>query len=399
MIKRYNYRIYPSKAQQDILERHFGCCRWVWNWGLAKRMEAWAKDKTMLSRNEMCAEITKMRHSEKTAWLAESVAQSLQSELVMLDMAYTKFFKKQNGYPKFKTKKNRQRLRLPQNVYMDFDKRRVTLPKVGDVPVIIDRTFDGDIKTTTVMKVPSGKYFVSIAVNTPDQPKTKHTFTEETTVGIDLGLKDFATLSTGEKIPNPRFLEKSLKKQIRENRRWRRKQRGSKNQERQRKKIALIYERVSNQRTDFLHKLSTRVIRENQAIALEDLNTNGMARNRRMSRAIWDVGWSLFNKLVEYKAEWYGKTVLRIGRFAPSSRLCTCGVVNHALKLKDRVWTCPSCGATHDRDILAANNIKKMALTDIRRGTPESTPVETGRSRTRQRSRKRSAKTVIATTI
>jgi putative transposase len=399
VIKRSNFRLYPTKHQEEMLAIQFGCCRWVWNWGLAKRMEVWAKEKRTISRYDLCGILTKLKKEPDTLWLSDAIAQALQSELAILDLAYTKFFKKQNNFPKFKAKKNKQRFRLPQNIAVDFTNRTISIPKIPNIKAIIDREFDGTVKTATFIKVPSGKYFVSIAAECDGAPMSIQPFDESTTIGIDLGLKEFATFSTGEKIANPKFLEKSLRKLAKENHRWSRKKYWSKNKEKQRLKIALVHEKISNQRTDYLHKLSTRIVRENQAIALETLNVIGMARNRRMSRAIWDVGWSFFNKLVDYKAHWYGKTVIRIGQFAPSSRLCTCGIVNRTLTLRERTWTCPACGATHDRDILAANNIKNMALEQIRRGTSESKSVETRRVKTSQRSRKQPAREAIAKTI
>jgi putative transposase len=301
-------------------------------------------------------------------------SQSLQQSLFNLDEAYKRFFKHKSNFPKFKKKSSRQSCRFPQNNEICFDNKKIRLRGIGYIDISIDRVFDGKIKSATVSKDPSGKFFASILVdNGKELPKTEP-YSEETTIGLDLGLSYFVTLSNGDKVSNPRFLKHSLDRLKREQRRLSRKQKGSKNRNKQRIRVALAHEKIRNQRNDFHHKLSTRLIRENQAVAIEDLNVSGMVRNRRLSRAISDVGWSEFVRQLKYKAEWYGKTVLQIGRFEPSSKFCTCGVVNKSLKLSDRIWACTSCGVIHDRDILAANNIKCFALGQ---GMSELTPLET----------------------
>jgi putative transposase len=381
MLKAYKYRLYPNDEQVILMSKHFGCCRWVYNWALAKKIEIWQTEKRSISRYELDANLPKFKDNPETEWLSEVNSQSLQQELVSLEKAYSKFFREKKGFPKFKSKKNRQRFQVPQRAAVSFEDGTLSLPKFGSISTVFSRIFDGKIKTITVSRDPSGKYFASILVESGVGVEPTQSFNKEEAVGIDLGLKDFATLSTGEKIVNPRFLKSSLAKLAREQRRLSRKQKGSNNRSKQRVKVALAHEKVRFQRQDFLHKLSTRIIRENQAVALETLNVKGMVRNRRLARSISDVGWSEFVRQLEYKASWYGKTVLRIGQFEPSSRLCTCGIINRDLKLSDREWTCQHCGAIHDRDVLAANNIKQMALSQIRWDTPESTLVESSRSK------------------
>ena len=388
VFKTYKYRLYPTKPQEMLMSKHFGCCRWVWNWALAKKIEIWQTDKRTIGRYELNAMLPMLKKSTETEWLAEVNSQSLQCEMVNLERAYSMFFKKKNRFPKFKSKKNRQRFQCPQSVSIDYVTSIIYLPKIGNVKTVIDREFDGKIKTVTVLREPSGKYFASVVIDEETVPIPKERFDEKSTLGIDLGLKDFATFSTGEKISNPRFLKVSLDKLAREQRRLSRKQKGSNNRNKQRVKVALVHEKVRFQRQDFLHKLSTRIIRENQAVALETLNVEGMIKGRRMSRSLSDASWGEFTRQLEYKAAWYGKTVIRIGRFEPSSRLCTCGIINRDLKLSDREWTCQHCGAIHDRDILAANNIKQMALSQLGRGTPEVTPVERKRGKATRQSRK-----------
>jgi putative transposase len=213
-----------------------------------------------------------------------------------------------------------------------------------------------------VSKTPTGKVFASVLVETVDVIPAKVSLVKSTAVGIDVGLKDFATLSTGEVIANPRFLKKSLKKLNRLSRQHSKKVKGSANRNKSRIRLARQHEKINNQRTDFLHKISTRIIRENQTVCVENLNISGMMKNHKLARAIADVSWGSFVSMLEYKCDWQGKNLVRIGRYEPSSKLCTCGTINHSLILKDRVWTCGSCGTTHDRDLLAANNIVRFAF-------------------------------------
>lgn len=376
MLRAYKYRLYPNEDQIVLMSKHFGCCRWIYNWALEKKIESWKTEGKSLNRYELDAKLPMLKKTEETVWLSEVNAQSLQQELVSLEKAYRKFFKEGIGFPKFKSKKNRQRFQCPQRVNVNFDAKTISFPKFGSIKAAISRQFDGQIKTVTVSRDSSGKHYASVLVETGKDVEPTQMFDADTTIGIDLGLKDFATLSTEEKISNPRFLKGSLEKVAREQRRLSRKQKSSKNRQKQRIKVALAYEKVRFQRQDFLHKLSTRIIRENQAVALESLNVKGMVKNRKLARSISDVGWSEFVRQLEYKATWYGKTILRIGQFDPSSRLCTCGVLNRELKLSDREWVCQHCGTVHDRDVMAANNIKQMALSQIRRDTSELTPVE-----------------------
>jgi putative transposase len=246
---------------------------------------------------------------------------------------------------------------------VDFENNAIKIPKIGWVNTKLHRHFDGKCKTATVSRTPSGKYFISILIDDGIKYPEKQDFDENTTVGIDVGIKDFAILSDGTKIVNPSSLKKSIKRLKVLNKRLSRKQKGSKNREKAKIEIAKIHERISNQRHDFQHKLSSRLISENQAIALESLNVNGMLKNHRLAQSISDASWSSFVSKLEYKAQWHGKIILRIGQFEPSTKICNvCGYCNKYLTLADRRWQCPKCGTYHDRDVNAANNIKKFAL-------------------------------------
>ena len=239
------------------------------------------------------------------------------------------------------------------------------LPKIGEVKAVLHRRFEGTLKTATVLRSATSKYYISILVDDGKELPSKQEFSKSTTIGIDVGIKDFAVFSTGEKIENSKYLKNSLKRMKALQRRVSKKVKGSKNRNKARKHLSKIHEAISNQRNNFQHQLSFRLISENQAISLETLNIKGMVKNHCLAQAISDAGWSSFVTKLEYKAEWYGKTILKIGRFEPSSKLCNvCGYHNSNLTLKDREWECPDCKTTHDRDINAAINIKKFSLQD-----------------------------------
>ena len=385
MLRAYKYRLYPNEKQKILLSKHFGCCRWVYNDALALRIKLWQTEQKILSWPELNRRLPLLKLREESEWLREVNSQSLSHSIINLDKAYQAFFKHGKGFPNFKKKQGRQSFDAGQWVKIDQDSGLIKLSKFTPMRFVCSRKFEGRVKTVTVSRDPSGKHFVSMLVETGKNTPSTEPYNEDSLLGIDLGLSHFATLSDGEKVDNPRFLKKSLAILAKENRRLSRKVKGSKNRSKQRVRVALAHEKIRNQRNDFLHKLSSRLIRENQAVALEDLGVQNMQQNHKLSRAISDVGWGEFRRQLEYKAAWYGKTVLVIGRFDPSSKLCTCGVINKTLTLKQRVWTCSACGTTHDRDVLAANNIKRFALGRV---TPEFTPVETGRSKAGRRSRK-----------
>jgi len=372
--KAYKYRIYPNKVQQELLEKHFGCVRFCFNRGLDKKIKAYQQDKKRLSCFDLINELAKLKKEKEFEWLNEVNSQSLQMALRNLDNAFTNFFRKQNKFPNFKSKKhNINSFQIPQHLKLSD---KLDIPKIKGIKIIQHRKLEGKIKTATVSKTPTGKYYISILVEQdkklPKKPKIK----EKTTIGIDLGVKTFATLSDGRKIDNPKYLKNSLRKLKRQQRWLSRKIKGSNNRKKQVKRVGSLYEKISNQRSDFLHKFSYQITHEKQvnSIAIEDLNVKGMVRNHCLAQAISDVSWTEFRRQLEYKTEWYGKNLLVIGRFEASSKTCSCGQVNQELKLSDREWTCLECGVKHDRDILAANNIKKFAL--IPQGLRKFTPLE-----------------------
>lgn len=359
ILKAYKYRIYPNKSQKELLEKHFGCVRFIYNWGLDKKIKYYTTHKKNLSTVQITNEIVSLK--KEFEWLIEVNSQSLQNELRHLDVAFVNFFRNKKGFPKFKSKKdNHDSFSIPQHYKLE---KKLFIPKFKEgIKIKIDRKFSGDMKTLTISKNPSGQFFASILVETLNNLIPKKKIKEKTSIGIDLGIKDFLVTSNGEKIENPRILkniEKILKK---EQKKLSKKQKGSKNRSNQRLKVAKIHQKISNQRDDFQHKLSRRLVSENQTICLEDLNVVGMMKNRKLSKAIGDISWSSFVNKLQYKSEWYGVNLIVIGRFEPSTKLCSsCGTLNDDLTLNDREWKC-GCGITHDRDINASINIKKFGM-------------------------------------
>jgi len=362
-LKAYKYRLYPTVQQEILFAKTFGCVRFVYNKALDIKTSLYQKEKKSISIYDLIKQISQWKKSEK--WLKEVNSQSLQSSLQHLDIAFTKFFKEKKGFPKFKKKLNRQSFSNPQNTIVDFKNKKVSIPKFKKgIKTIFHRTFKGKIKTSTVSKTPSGKYFISILVEEKINNIKKKSPKENKTLGIDLGIKSFLTDSNGNKIDNPRFLNRYLLKLKKEQRKLSYKKVGSNNWNTQRIKVAKIHEKISNCRKDFLHKITTGIVKNQDytSIAIEDLSTSDMVRDRKMSRCISDVGWGMFKDFLSYKCDWYGKNLLIIGRFDPSSRLCSCGYYHKNLKLSDRNWECPVCTTNHDRDVLAAKNIKRFAF-------------------------------------
>jgi putative transposase len=364
MLQAYKYRMYPSREQVPLLVKHIHACRFVYNNSLEQKIRAYEQEGRKLSCFDLNNRLPALK--EEHPWLKEVNSQSLQSTNKNLDNAFTRFFREKKGFPKFKSKKNPvQSFQVPQHYRVDFESNRIKLPKIGDIKTIIHRTFTGKMKYATVSVTSTGKWFVSILVDDGAVTPEPAPFTPDTTLGIDVGLTDFATFSTGEKVSNPRYLKNSLQRLKVLQRRVSRKKKGSKNRKKAIQKLARCHEKVANQRDDFLHKLSYQVVSENQAIAVESLNVTGMLKNHKLARSISDVSWGTFFTMLEYKCLKYGKTLLKIGRFDPSSKICNCcGYMNRGLKLSDREWTCPDCGIVHDRDINAAINLKKFALQD-----------------------------------
>jgi putative transposase len=362
MLKAYKFRLYPTKNQKTFIEKHIGSCRFVYNWALAEKIKTYEQTGKSISQFDLNKKITMLKEEKK--WLTEVNSQSLQGMTRNLESAFTKFFREKTGFPNFKSKKNPiQSFPIPQHYTIDFENSIIKLPKIGEVETVLHRKFDGTMKVATLSKTSTGKYFISILVEDDKEIPIKQEFTVDTTVGIDVGIKDFAVLSNGEKVENPKYLKtylqtlKVLQKQVS------RKVKGSNRRRKAIIKLAKIHEKVTNQRNDFQNKLSFKLTSENQAISLENLNVKGMVKNHCLAQAISDASWSSFVTKLEYKAQWFGKTILRIGRFEPSSKICNnCGYYKQDLTLSIREWTCPDCSTFHDRDINAAINIKKFAL-------------------------------------
>lgn len=374
ILRAYKYRAFPTKEQEVLLAKHFGCSRWIYNYALDKKIKAYQTTKESLSRFTIQKDLPVLKKSEKTSWLKEVNSQSLQASLENLDKAFTKFFRDKKGFPKFKSKHdNRQSFSVPQNGIVDFETNTISLPKFKTpIKCKLHRKFEGNSKTVTVSKTPTGKYFVSVLVEVSEYIPELKPIDENKAIGIDLGIKTFAVLSNGEEIQNPKHLRSALKRLKKQQRRVSKKVKGSNNRKKAVMKLAVLHEKVANKRSDFLHKVTAKLVSEHDTLCLETLKASNMIKNHKLAQALSDISIGKFNEILEYKAKWNGVNILRIGQFEPSSRMCTCGVVNKELKLSDREWVCQSCGEIHNRDLLAANNIKRFAFVKNNTGgTPE----------------------------
>ena len=366
MLKAYKYRVYTNKAQEELLAKTFGCCRFVYNQTLAYRKEKYEREKKSVSRtdcNNYCNRELKAQHE----WLKEVDKFALTNAIYHMDSAYQKFFKEHTGYPKFKSKHDGHKSYTTNftngNISIDFDAGKIKLPKLKQVRAKLHRKFAGQIKSATLSQVPSGKHYVSVLVETDHTslPKT------ERKTGLDLGIKDLCITSDGRKYENPKILEKQERKLVKLQRQLAHKRKGSSNYCKVKKKIALCHEKTANARKDYLHKLSHEMVSENQVIVSENLQIKNMVKNHHMAKSISDVSWYELTRQLEYKAEWNKRKYVKINTFYASSQLCSvCGYQNTKTKsLSVREWTCPVCGAEHDRDINAAKNILAEGLRQI----------------------------------
>ena len=362
-MKRGNrYRIYPNKEQKVLLEKHFGCTRFIYNKLLHIKSALYKQCRISISEFELNKHLLVLK--EVYPWLKEVNSGSLQQASRSLNSAFNHFFKDGFGYPQKKKKKDHHfSFQLPQHYILNVEKSEIQLPKLGWIKVKMHRDiFQGEMKTLTVSRTPTRKYYISILTEDGEKLPEPEPFSHATMIGVDVGLITFATLSTGEKIDNPKFLKNSLERLKFLQKNVSRKVIGSKNRRKAVHKLAKLHEKIANQRHDFQHKVSNKLISENQAVAIETLNIRGMMKNHKRARSTSDAGWYNFVLKLTYKAEWFGKTLLKIGMFEPSSKTCNvCGYKHPNLTQDIREWYCPDCGNIHDRDINAAINIKKFA--------------------------------------
>lgn len=371
MLNATKIRLYPTSAQRDALARQFGCARWVFNWGLELSRRTYLETGKGLTYHALATKLPKLKQEHE--WLREADSQALQQALQNLTAAYEAFFKGRARYPRFRSKQGCQSFAYPQRVKI-VERREngwglINLPKVGLVRANIHRDLAGKIKTVTISLDAAGRYWAAIL--TDDGARIPSASADGPALGIDVGLEHFAVTSTGRKVPNRRFVKRAAANLKRKQKALSRKQKGSKSRSKARLKVARAHERVRLARADFLHKLSRRLVNENQVIAVEDLHIRGMMRNRKLAKAIGDCSWSMFTAMLAYKAERAGKAFVKCHRFFPSSKACNCcGHVTDSLPLNIRNWTCGACGSDHDRDINAALNIRDEGLRILAEGYP-----------------------------
>ena len=358
IFKSFKFRIYPNEDQEILLVKHFGACRFVFNHYLNKRKETYLEDNKSLNYYDNANDLTQLKKDEDYIWLKEINSQSLQSSLRNLDTAYGKFFRKQTKFPRFKSKYDRQSFKIPQ--FVKLEENELIIPKFkGGIKINLHREINGEILFATISKSTTGNYYVSLTCEVQCQPYKK----TNSKVGIDTGIKDLAILSDGTTYENIRSLKSKLKKLKYEQRQLSKKVKGSSSRDKQRKKLAILHEKITNIRKDYLHKVSTEIVKNHDIISVEDLAVKNIMKNHKLSQAMSDVSLGNFYSMLEYKCDWNDKQFVKIDRFFPSSKMCfKCGWINQDLTLNIREWKCTSCGEKHDRDFNASKNILKQGL-------------------------------------
>ncbi|WP_017306688.1 RNA-guided endonuclease InsQ/TnpB family protein [Spirulina subsalsa] len=368
MYKAYKFRLYPTNDQKVSLAKAFGCCRWYWNFALDLCQKTYIQTGKGLSRGYIQGLLPGLK--KEYPWLTDAYSQSLQVVALNLSTAYKNFFEKRAQLPRFKSKHGRQTLSYPANVKFEGDYLKVP-GKIGLLYCRRHREFEGTIKTVTLSKNPDGQYYASVWVN--DGKDTITPSVGGKAIGIDVGLTHFAITSDGSKYDNPRHFAKHQNNLKRKQQKLSRKQKGSQNRAKAKQKVAKVHSKIARCREDFLHKLSRKIVNENQVIAVENLNVKGMGQNPKLAKAISDVGWGMFTTMLKYKAEWEGKTYIEVDRFFASSKIChVCLNRVDSLPLEVRQWECQHCGTHHDRDLNAAQNIKNEALRILSLGTSDT---------------------------
>jgi len=356
--KSYKFRIEPTSEQMELLSKHFGACRFVFNKFLHERKEKYLNEKTSLNYYDNARTLTDLKKEEDFDWLKEINSQSLQSAIRNLDSAYKNFFNKQNQFPRFKSKYDRQSFKIPQNVLINNEKLIIPKFKEG-IKINLHRKIEGEILFATITKSTTGKYYVSITCEVNYKPFDK----TSSKVGIDTGIKDLAILSDGKTYENIKVLKSKLKKLKYQQRQLSKKQKGSNSRQKQKIKLSLTHEKITNTRKDYLHKISTEIVKNHDIISVEDLSVKNMMKNHKLAQSLSDVSLGMFYTMLEYKSKWNDKSFVKIDRFFPSSKTCSnCGWIYQDLNLSIREWTCSSCNEHHDRDLNASKNILKQGI-------------------------------------
>lgn len=366
MLKAYKYRLYPTKSQAETFDNWIGVCRFVYNLALETKRTAWESARINLSAFDLGHQLKDLK---ELSWINSVDSQALKAEMIHLESAYKKFFKG-GGFPKFKKRQSYGSFSCTGNKReINFEKGLLTIPKIKNIPIKLDRTFEGKIKTVTISRSAVGKYYASVLVDDGKEIPETNPIRPETTIGIDVGISNFVVTSEGEIFQNIRPLKSSIDRLKVLQRRASKKKMGSQNKKKANKRVAVLNEKIRNKRTDHIHKTTSALVKTKihesqvESIVVEDLNVVGMLKNRKLSQALSDVSLSELMRQLEYKCKWNGINLIKIGRFDPSSKLCNiCQSKNDNLKLSDRLWTCGNCGETHDRDLNAAINVRDIGL-------------------------------------